>query len=98
MISSNALNGLFKPYEVERKSIVDYFIKKVGERKFWKMQFEHECSKSIDETCINTECKYNYLNFHENELYVELRKEIDDYWLEVEKRNSKYLKEHGGAE
>lgn len=96
MISLNALNGLFKPYEVERKSFIDVFIKSVGERKFWKIQFQKECSKSIDETCINTECKYNFLNMHETELYVELRKEINDYWLEVEKRNSKY--KSGGAE
>ena len=86
---------IFKPYVIESKNPIDAIIKSVGERKFWKLEFEQECSKSIDESCINTDCHYNYLNYHKYELYVELRKEINDYWLAIEKRDNGYRKKHG---
>lgn len=95
MINPTTMKNLFKPYEIEVKNPMDIIIKKVGERKFWKIQFEDECSKSIDESCINIDCPHNYLKYHKKDLYIELRKEIDDYWLEVEKRNAKYRKNHG---
>ena len=90
-MNNKVIQGLFKPYKKEnKKSIGESFIELVGEREFWKIQFEQECSKSIDESCINADCHYNFLNSHEDELYIDLRKELDDYWLEVEKRNNTY--------
>lgn len=96
MVNPIAMKRLFKPYKQEKKSnIMDYFIKEVGERKFWKIQFEQECSKATDETCINTDCHYNYLKAHEDELYIELIQEIQAERLAIQKRNDEYRKKHG---
>ena len=96
MINLNALNGLFKPYKNETgKSIGASIIKSVGERKFWKMRYGQECSKSIDELCVNTKCKYNYLESHEDELYIDLMQEIKAEKLAIKKRDEQYRKEHG---
>ena len=96
MVNLILMKGLFKPYKQEnRPNIVGYLIEQVGEKKFWKIQFEDECSKSIDESCINTECHHNFLEFHQDELYIEIMQEIQAKRLEIEKRNEKYRKEHG---
>ena len=34
-----------------------------------------ECSKSINETCINTDCTYNHVEMHDDELYKKVLKE-----------------------
>ena len=96
MVNPIPMKRLFKLYKQEKKSnIMDYFIKEVGERKFWKMQFEQECSKATDETCINTDCHYNYLKYHEDELYVELINEIQAERLTIQKRNDEQRKKYG---
>ena len=95
MINPGTLNGLFKPHKFETKNIGDYLIKSVGEKKFWKIQFEQECSKSIDESCINTECHYNFLEFHQEELYIEIMQEIQDERKAIEKRNERDRKKYG---
>lgn len=96
MINQTQLKRLFKPYKQEKKSnIVDYIINQVGERKFWEMQFEQECSKATDETCINTDCHHNFLECHETELYIELIQEIQAERLAIQKRNDEQRKKHG---
>lgn len=96
MINPTLIKRLFKPNKQEKKSfIVDYVIEKVGVRKFWKMEFEQECSKATDETCINTDCHYNFLKYHEDELYIELIQEIQAERLAIKKRDDEYRKKHG---
>ena len=95
MINSTALKSLFKPYIKETPNLAKFLIEQVGERKFWKIQFEQECSKATDETCINTDCHYNYLKFHEDELYVELINEIQAERLAIKKRDDEQRKKHG---
>ena len=96
MVNPISMKRLFKPYKQEKKStIADYIIEKVGVRKFWKMQFEQECSKATDETCINTDCRYNFLKYHEDELYVELIQEIQAERLAIKKRNDEQRKKYG---
>lgn len=95
MINPILLKRFFKPYEKEKSNLMDYIIENVGERKFWKIQFEQECSKATDESCINTGCKYNYLKVHEDELYVELIQEIQAERLAIKKRDEEYRKKHG---
>lgn len=96
MINSKALNGLFKPYKIVKTNFEDFFIKHVGVKKFWKIQFEDECSKSIDETCINTECMYNYLNMHGDELYIELMQEIQAERKAVEDKTKRDMEKYYG--
>ena len=68
---------LFKPYKIHKKRFVDFLDSK-QKRTFWKHRIWFECSKSEDESCMNTKCKYNFVNSHDNELYVELMQEIKD--------------------
>ena len=96
MINPTPLKRLFKPYKQEKKPhFMNHIIENIGERKFWKIQFEQECSKATDETCINTDCRYNYLKYHEDELYVELINEIQAERLAIKKRDDEYRKKHG---
>ena len=96
MINPTPLKKLFKPYKQEKKSnIMDYIIENVGVRKFWKMEFEQECSKATDESCINTDCHYNYLDAHDDELYIELMQEIQAERLAIKERDEKARKKYG---
>ena len=95
MVNSMLMKRLFKPYIKETPNLAKYLIEKVGERKFWKIQFEQECSKATDESCINTDCHYNYLKYHKNELYVELINEIQAERLAIKKRDDEYRKKYG---
>ena len=81
------IKSLFKPYEIKNVSFLDFLDEK-AKRNFYKHRFWFECSKATDETCINTKCRHNYLKLHDNELYIELMKEIKDERLAIEKRNS----------
>ena len=95
MVNPILMKRLFKPFvDDSNGGIVDFIINKVGERKYWKIQFEQECSKATDESCINIECRYNYLNMHDNELYVELMQEIQAERLAIKKRDEEYRKKH----
>ena len=69
------IKSLFKPYKLNRKSFFDFLDDKT-KRNFLKHRLWFECSKSEDETCINTDCRYNYIKSHQDELYLELHKEI----------------------
>lgn len=87
MINSNLLNGLFKPHKSDSAGLIDLLSAcGVDKKKFWKIQFEQECSKATDESCINTDCRYNYLNMHQDELYVDLIQEIQAERNAVENR------------
>jgi len=99
MINSKAMKGLFKPKKQENKfNFKDYLINHgITEKKFLKIHIEHECSKSIDESCINIECHYNFLNMHEDELYVEVMQEIQAERKAVEERTKKALQKYYGT-
>lgn len=96
MINSKALNGLFKPHKVVKADLTAYIIEHVGLRKFWKMQFEQECSKATDESCINNECRYNFLKVHKDELYIDLMQEIQAERKEIEDRNKRAMEKYYG--
>ena len=71
------IKSLFKPYKIHKKHFIDFLDAK-AKRNFFKHRFYFECSKSIDESCMNTKCKYNFLKAHENEFYMDLMQEIQD--------------------
>ncbi len=48
---------------------------------FMELEVDDECSKSVDESCINSECEYNFVKIHDDELYKKVYKKI------VDKRN-----------
>ena len=66
---------LFKPYKLIKKSFIDFLDDK-SKKTFFKHRFYFECSKSKDESCMNHECKYNFIKLHGNEFYNELMHEI----------------------
>ena len=90
------IKSLFKPIEHKRKSFID-FLDEDRKRNFFKHRFWFECSKAVDESCINTDCQHNYLDMHNDELYVELMQEIQAERQAVEDRMNKHRKEYGFA-
>lgn len=80
------IKSLFKPYEIKNISFLDFLDEK-AKRNFFKHRFYFECSKATDESCMNTKCKYNYVNVHNDELYIELMQEIRDEKLAMNERN-----------
>ena len=90
MTNPKAIKGLFKPHKIIKKSFLD-FLDDNAKRNFWKHRIWFECSKSIGECCINSKCRYNLVNSHDNELYLELMQEINDERLPTEKRNGDNL-------
>ena len=93
MINPRTIKALFKPYQNQTAnlpSIFDAF--GLSERKWFKIMFEDECSKATDESCINTECPHNYLDMHQDELYIELMQEIQDKRKAIKNRTGM----HGG--
>lgn len=76
-MQKNLIKSLFKPYKIEKKSFIDFLDDK-AKRNFFKHRIWFECSKSIDESCINNECKFNFIDVHEDELYIDLMNEIND--------------------
>lgn len=72
MINPKSLEDLFKPFELHFIGLQDLLDSMGWSLKdFIKFDIECECSKSLDESCINTECSYNLLNLHDDELYQE---------------------------
>ena len=57
------------------------FLDEKTKRNFFKHKLWFECSKSKNESCINHECKYNFIRMHNSELYGELMQEIQDEWI-----------------
>lgn len=80
------IKSLFKPHVVKKKRFTDFLDRK-QKRNFYKHRFWFECSKSADESCINTECRHNYIKSHNSELYIELMQEIQAERLETKKRS-----------
>ena len=69
------IESLFKPYVINKKRFVDFLDNKT-KRNFFKHRIWFECSKSLDESCMNTKCRYNFVKAHKDELYIELMQEI----------------------
>ena len=97
MINSKVMKSLFKPRKQADKFSFKDFLNVTGltEKKFLKIHVENECSKATDESCINTECQYNLLNLHENELYIEVLQEIQHERKEIEKKIERDRKKYG---
>lgn len=77
MTNPNAMKGLFKPYTFKTFNFNDYLINNGFTLKdLLKIHVQDECSKSIDESCINTDCHHNLLKMHEDELYQEVLQEV----------------------
>ena len=76
MINVKALNKLFKPHEIECEDGFNYLSDTFGisdEEFLLETAMYLECSKSKDESCINTDCDYNLINEHSNELYLKIK-------------------------
>ena len=87
MINQKTMHILFKPKTIKNKTIDDLLVATgISLKELVKINVQGECSKAIDETCINTECPYNLLKMHENELYQEVLKEVQQERKEVEER------------
>lgn len=71
MVNLNTLKAVFKPYP--KKSMEDVLFAIIPMKEYYEIQLESECSKSIDESCINTECHYNYVKYHNTEMYKEIK-------------------------
>ena len=98
MINPSTMKALFKPYQKDSFTIQDFLnVTGLTMKKFLKIQVEDECSKSIDETCINTDCQFNYLKMHEDELYIEVFKEIEAERKEVEERTKRDMARYYGT-
>lgn len=79
------LLNLFKPHKkITKKRFIDFLDSK-QKRNFFKHRIWFECSKSLDESCINTKCRYNYVNSHGDALYIELMQEINDEKMAIER-------------
>lgn len=99
MINSKALKSLFKPYELHFKGLQDLLeITNLTMEKWLKIHVEQECSKSIDESCVNVECKYNFIKMHDDELYIEVFKEIQDERKRIEDKLKEDFKKYYGKE
>ena len=73
---------LFKPHKkINKKRFID-FLDSNQKRNFLKHRLWFECSKSLDESCINNKCRYNFVNSHGDALYIELVQEmkVDKQW------------------
>lgn len=84
-MKEKSLLKLFKPYKVSKKRFID-FLDSNQKRNFFKHRLWFECSKSLNESCINNKCRYNYVNSHDDALYLELMQEIKAEKLAMEKR------------
>lgn len=90
MINSKAIKDLFKPYELHFMGLQDLLdATKLSRKEFLKISVEDECSKSLDESCMNKECEYNFVEMHEHGLYVEVFKEVEQEKIRVQKQLEK---------
>ncbi len=76
MINPRPLEDLFKPFELHFVGVQD-LLDAIGIslKDFIKLDIESECSKSLNESCINTNCHYNFITWHGDDLYKEAFKE-----------------------
>lgn len=76
-MNSNLLKSLFKPYELEFIELnVMMDVTGLSEKEMFKIILEDECSKSNDESCINTVCPHNFVNMHNEDLYIKISNEL----------------------
>ena len=93
MINPNTMKALFKPYHIPTLSLPSLFeVFGLSEREWFKIMFEDECSKATDESCINIQCPYNYLEMHQDELYIDLMQEIQAKRKELKIRQKEIKK------
>lgn len=91
------LYKLFKPYELHFIGLQDLLDATGLSLKQWlKIDVELECSKSINESCMNCECQYNMIKMHDDELYVEVFKEIEDERIKVENQVKRDMEKYYG--
>lgn len=93
------LYKLFKPYELHFIGLQDMLDATGLSLKEWlKIDMQCECSKSINESCMNCECQYNMIKLHDDKLYVENFKEIQDERKQVEDKLKEDFKKYYGKE
>lgn len=98
MINPNTMKSLFKPYHKDSFNFQRFLdVTGLTMKKWLKIQVESECSKSIDESCINTDCQFNYLNLHQDELYIEVFKEVEADRKAVEERTKRDMAKYYGT-
>lgn len=97
MINPKAMQKLFKPYNFEKFDLQG-FLNAIGITMEQMMQIdvEDECSKSADESCINTDCHHNFLHLHEDELYIEVAKEVQAKRKAIEDKTKRDMEKHFG--
>lgn len=99
MINSKAMHSLFKPYELHFIDLQDVLDGTGISLKEWiKIDVECECSKSIDESCMNYECQYNFIEKHGDELYQEVMKEIQVERKRIEDKMKEDFRKYYGKE
>ena len=87
MIDSKAMKDLFNPYEVDFMDINDLLdVTGLSFKKLLKIHVEDECSKSIDESCMNLSCGYNLIEMHNDETYVDVFKEVEQERMRVQEQ------------
>ena len=93
MIDLKAMYDLFNPCELYFMDINDLLdVTGLSFKDILKIDIQSECSKSIDESCMNFECDFNYINMHDDETYVEVFKEVEQARKEVEKKIKEDMK------
>ena len=65
LIDGNALNSLFKPFDKESINL-----DLLDDELVMEIIVESECSKSKNESCVNSDCDYNLIDLHKDELYL----------------------------
>ena len=95
MINSKPIHNLFKPHKFHTFNIQDVLdATGLTMKDYLKIYAEDECSKSIDESCINTECPHNFLKLHEDELYIEVMQEVEAENKAVEERTKRDMEKY----
>ena len=90
MINPRTIKGLFKPKHHDNFSIQEFLnIVGIPFKDFLRIIIQDECSKSIDETCINDECPFNLIDMHDDELYLEVFMEVELQDKEVKERTKR---------
>ena len=98
MINPRTMKSLFKPHQFETFNFKEFLVATgLTMKQVVKIDVEDECSKSIDESCINTDCHHNLLKFHEDELYQEVLKEVQQERKEVEERTKRQMVKYYGT-
>ena len=92
------MQSLFNPRKLETLDIQRFLeITGITKKKWYKIKVECECSKSIDESCINTECHHNLFDLHKDELYVEVLQEIQAKRKEIEEKTKRDIQKYYGT-